>query len=143
MKEFKIKKRKRSCTLEKCPVGLFISKNDVFALKTEYGLEAYIVSSGERFWGGVNNLEDLKNVRVYPCEVEAQPQVNVWIPCKERMPKKPLFSWDGYIVQKNNVEEPFSAYWDGEKWMDDEDNEIEGIIAWQPLPTPYEEKEND
>lgn len=68
-----------------------------------------------------------------------QPTVNQWIPCLERLPKKPLFSWDGYIVQKSNVTEPFSAYWDGEKWTNDEDDEIEGIIAWQPLPTPYEE----
>lgn len=68
-----------------------------------------------------------------------QSPVNQWIPCKDKMPPKPLIGEDGYIVQEHNVEEPYSAYWNGEKWTDDEDNEIEGIIAWQPLPEAYKE----
>lgn len=43
-------------TLAKCPVGLFIHKSGGLCLKTEYGnnegrIDAYIVSSGEFFWG--------------------------------------------------------------------------------------------
>jgi hypothetical protein len=43
-------------TLEDCPVGLFINSYGGLCLKTEYGnnegrIDAYIVSSGEFFWG--------------------------------------------------------------------------------------------
>ena len=70
--------------------------------------------------------------------VKKQPQVNQWIPCKDKLPPKPLFGHDGYIVQQDNVIEPYSAYWNGEKWTDDDNNECYGIIAWMPLPPKYE-----
>lgn len=44
-------------TLEKCPIGLFVPVgSDELCLKTEYGnnegrIDAFIVSSGEFFWG--------------------------------------------------------------------------------------------
>lgn len=43
-------------TLAECPVGLFLSEHNQLCLKTEYGnnegrIDAYIVSSGEFFWG--------------------------------------------------------------------------------------------
>lgn len=43
-------------TLAKCPIGLFESEGGELCLKTEYGnnegrIDAYIVSSGEFFWG--------------------------------------------------------------------------------------------
>jgi hypothetical protein len=43
-------------TLAECPVGLFVSKDGELCLKTEYcnnegRIDAYIVSSGEFFWG--------------------------------------------------------------------------------------------
>lgn len=62
---------------------------------------------------------------------------NGWIPCSERLPDKPMFSHDSYIVQQYCVVEPYTAYWDGEKWSDVVDNDIKYIIAWQPLPEPY------
>ena len=42
--------------LAACPVGLFVSAAGALCLKTEYGsndgrIDAYIVSSGEFFWG--------------------------------------------------------------------------------------------
>jgi hypothetical protein len=47
---------KRRVTLAKCPVGLFLYADDTLCLKTEYGnnegrIDAYIVDSGEFFWG--------------------------------------------------------------------------------------------
>jgi hypothetical protein len=44
------------CTLAECPIGLFMSHDGELCLKTEYGnnegrINAYIVSSGEFFWG--------------------------------------------------------------------------------------------
>jgi hypothetical protein len=59
----------RVTTLEDCPIGLFLSMDAELCLKTEYGLESYIVSSGERFWGGAKNGEELRNVRVVPFPV--------------------------------------------------------------------------
>jgi hypothetical protein len=43
-------------TLDECPIGLFLSADGELCLKTEYGdnngrVDAYIVSSGEMFWG--------------------------------------------------------------------------------------------
>ncbi len=43
-------------TLAECPIGLFLADSGELCLKTEYGsndgrIDAYIVSSGEMFWG--------------------------------------------------------------------------------------------
>lgn len=43
-------------TLAECPIGLFFSEAGTLCLKTEYGnnegrIDAYIISSGEFFWG--------------------------------------------------------------------------------------------
>lgn len=62
---------------------------------------------------------------------------NNWIPCSERLPEEPIFADEGYIVQQKYVREPFTAYWDGEKWTDVDGEEEDNILAWQPLPAPY------
>ena len=64
-----------------------------------------------------------------------------WIPCSERLPEKPEIGSDGYIVQTRRVVQPFVGYWDGRKWTDEEDDVVDEVIAWMPLPEPY--KEND
>lgn len=65
-----IKTTYKSCTLLECPVGLFMSMdNDTLCLKTEYGLDAYIVSTGEAFCGGATTKEELAKVRVVPCKL--------------------------------------------------------------------------
>ena len=53
------------CELKDCPIGLFLYNGEL-CLKTEYALDSYIVSSGEMFWGGVSNREDLANIKVRP-----------------------------------------------------------------------------
>lgn len=52
--------------LEDCPIGLFINSYGGLCLKTEYGnnegrIDAYIVSSGEFFWG--DNPQTIANQR--------------------------------------------------------------------------------
>lgn len=64
-----------------------------------------------------------------------------WIPVSERLPKKPERGENGYIVQKKRVAEPFSAYWDGERWTNEDDDVVDGVMAWMPLPEPYREDE--
>lgn len=65
-----------------------------------------------------------------------------WIPCSERLPKKPERGENGYIVQKKRVAEPFSAYWDGERWTNEEGDVVDEVMAWLPLPKPYKEKKD-
>lgn len=60
-----------------------------------------------------------------------------WIPCSERLPDKPEHGENGYIVQRKRVAEPFSAYWNGERWTNEDDSVIDKVIAWMPLPEPY------
>lgn len=66
-----------------------------------------------------------------------------WIPCSERLPKKPEIygDSDGYIVQTRRVEQPFIGYWDGREWADEEVDVVDEVIAWMPLPEPYREME--
>ena len=59
--------------LADAPVGLFVFNGEL-CLKTEYiaewGVEAYIVSSGETFWGGAKTAEERNNLDVTPVEVD-------------------------------------------------------------------------
>lgn len=76
-------------------------------------------------------------IRPYMDEIEN----DGWIPVEERLPKEPKFmEEDSYIVQTENITTPFSAYWDGKEWTDVNDELLEGIIAWCPLPEPYRPK---
>lgn len=62
-----------------------------------------------------------------------------WIPVEERLPEENGFyiaTTDGEIVGQ---EEPFvglAEFEDG-KWIDDEDD-YKCVIAWRPLPEPYQ-----
>lgn len=59
--------RTKLVPLRECPIGLFI-KDDTLCVKTEYGNESYIVSSGEFFWGGAKDKEQIDNVLVLPID---------------------------------------------------------------------------
>lgn len=61
----------RAVPLSECPIGLFLASNGELCLKTEYGdnegrIDAYIVSSGEFFWGGAKTRQDQRCVLVTP-----------------------------------------------------------------------------
>lgn len=60
-------------TLDECPIGLFFSADGELCLKTEYGsnegrIDAYIVSSGEFFWGGAGSVKEQRSVMVTPAK---------------------------------------------------------------------------
>ena len=66
-----------------------------------------------------------------------------WIPCSERLPKG-RETYKVLVTDKDGimavcyfleVTEAFKVCWDGEEFC--------GGIAWQPLPKPYKEKDND
>jgi hypothetical protein len=64
------------CTLSQCPPGLFLHGDDL-GFKTEYsdvnGSEAYVVASGEYFWGGTNDREVRRNIKVTPVIINMKP----------------------------------------------------------------------
>ena len=75
--------------------------------------------------------------------MENQPQADKWIPCEVELPPKPRFSEDSYLVKTKCVTTPYTAYWNGEKWTDVLDDDIEDVIAWCPIPTypqPYKKE---
>lgn len=66
----KLLRTKKKARLKNCPIGLFLFDNEL-CLKTEYktergAIEAYIVSSGEFFWGGTNLPERQRELSVTP-----------------------------------------------------------------------------
>ena len=77
--------------------------------------------------------------------VEAVPQ---WIPCSERLPEEPfgclVTVWDTDPVTMDEFENilPYFVGWDGEQWNDGDGLQCPfEVIAWMPLPKPYEVKE--
>jgi hypothetical protein len=62
------------CTLEELPCGtLFAFGDDCIAVKSEYRcnnglIEAFIIDSGEQFWGGVHTAEEQNALMVQPLE---------------------------------------------------------------------------
>lgn len=68
-----------SVRLDDCPIGLFRAASGELCLMTEYATEAegrptqrdaYIVSSGEYFWGGAKTTAERCNVLVTPVDVD-------------------------------------------------------------------------
>ena len=68
---------------------------------------------------------------------------NGWIPCSERLPEEPeegltdLDECDEYIAMIENADIPTALNYVGNgEWY--RDGEFYKVIAWQPLPEPYE-----
>lgn len=59
----------KPCKLKFCEPGLFVFDGEL-CFKTEYGNRCYCVSTGERFWGGTNNIVEFNDLIVYPVEYE-------------------------------------------------------------------------
>lgn len=74
-----------TCTLDDCPTGLFWFEGNgygVLGFKSEYVTEsssmgtklyqcdAYVVSSGEYFWGGAKTGEERSNLLVTPLNLD-------------------------------------------------------------------------
>lgn len=87
----KVKAKKKFVPLQDCPVGLFLSEGEL-CVKTQYHLESYIVSSGERFWGGTTNKNDLANVQVKPCYISEKKKR------KKKVNAMKLFSWEAMFT---------------------------------------------
>lgn len=63
-------------SLSECRPGLFLFEK-CLGFKSEYGNDAFVVSSGEYFWGGAKSREDRDALRVVPVEIDGHlvPQI--------------------------------------------------------------------
>lgn len=83
-------------------------------------------------------------------KINEQPKVGEWIPVEDRLPNEEEFEknycrnhWGAeFIVMIKGANKPTSLYYKEGVWFDDNNNDYD-VIAWQPLPERYEEKEND
>lgn len=62
-----------ACTLAQCPPGLFLFGN-CLGFKSEYRsdaghIEAFVVASGEYFWGGAKSSEEREGLMVHPVAI--------------------------------------------------------------------------
>ena len=109
--------------LQQQSCGDVISKQAVLELVADYDLSM---------------VQAAKGIYVLPPVTSQQK----WIPCSERLPAE-----DGFYLATCNGEicgesEPFSglAEFQNGKWVDDEED-YQCVVAWMPLPTPYEPQE--
>ena len=87
----------------------------------------------------------MKSMGYEPALKDAEPR---WIPCSERLPEAPF----GCLVTVEDEEPmtgalfpnllPYFVGWDGEQWNDADGEQCPfEVLAWMPLPKPYEVKE--
>ena len=95
------------------------------------------------YWSPNKKQELVDRLAMYEDREDAK-DTNVpgkWILCSERLPEKPAVGEYGYLLRVACIVQ-LSAYWDGSKWIDAEDNVV-FPFAWMPLPEPYRENEKN
>ena len=77
--------------------------------------------------------------------IKNQPEIGEWIPCSVAFPQQPeenpIFDnkpLELYLVSVKNADYPIRAFWNG-KFFTDGWSKVD-VIAWQPLPQPYQPK---
>lgn len=77
--------------------------------------------------------------------IDIEPQ---WIPCSERLPEEPfgclvtVLDTDPVTMDEFENILPYFVGWDGEQWNDGDGLQCPfEVIAWMPLPKPYEVEE--
>lgn len=96
-------------------------------------------------------IEDLKEYQIDNISINGKSIIDIideqpktdWIPCEVELPPKPRFSEDSYLVKTKCVTTPYTAYWNGEKWTDVLDDDIDDVVAWCPIPNypqPYKKE---
>ena len=108
------------------------------------------------YWGRCQRIKKPRNGETavfldVMATVENQPTIDAvprWIPCSERLPEEPfgclVTVWDTDPVTMDEFENilPYFVGWDGEQWNDADGEQCPfEVLAWMPLPKPYEVKE--
>lgn len=73
--------------------------------------------------------------------VESQPKVGEWIPVEERLPE----IFENVLIYTKSGHYHIGAYFEERKrwWLGVYWEDLDFILAWMPLPKPYEVKENE
>ena len=92
----------------------------------------------ERLYGALWKLMEYEDAGLTPEEVEQLKESWRWIPVEERLPENGTYlcTLDGELC---GIDEPFTGMCGIENGKWDEEG---CVIAWMPLPKPYQEKEN-
>lgn len=88
-----------------------------------------------------NQLAMLKNVI---SRIRKEPKVGGWIPCGERMPEKEipvLCQWNKRNGLDTEVYFGILHIDGGDEWVADYGIPNGEVVAWQPLPVPYNKEE--
>ena len=92
-------------------------------------------------------IDSIKEILEIVHEV-AEEYNGCWIACSERLPEEPFGCLVTVIdcepVTQTEFENilPYFVGYDGESWNDEDGNEIPfEVIAWQPLPEPFKERD--
>lgn len=75
--------------------------------------------------------------------INRQPKVGEWIPCSERLPKRQ--DSRNTILKMYLVQGRFDRIYKGFRdengvWKNEHGNIIKPVIAWMPLPEPYQKE---
>ena len=104
------------------------------------GIESYIEDAKSE--GDFSYIKPFEIAKIAVQEV-AEEYKDGWIPCSERLPEEPeegltdLDECDEYIAMIENADIPTALNYAGNgEWY--RDGEFYKVIAWQPLPEPYE-----
>ena len=102
-----------------------MNDEQIEALRTKYGFNKIGIIEGEMY---------------LPMKEVFEKLVQRWIPCSERLPEKyeEVVVTDGYSMMVWNLTEGYDGY----SWEDEHGgwNDFEDVIAWMPLPAPYQEE---
>ena len=85
-------------------------------------LKRALVTNG--FRNDVDMMMTLETINNAPT-IDSEPH---WIPCSERLPEK-----DGYYLTTTCYRQVYCDFWN-----EDHFDRTEAVIAWMPLPEPYE-----
>lgn len=95
--------------------------------------EKRLIEVLEKNFYGTGGIEVLKQI------INEQPKVGEWIPVEKRLPEQSLNSVIGWDTYRERF--VFVQYYMNEWILGN--HESVNIVAWQPLPEPYEVKENE
>ena len=90
-------------------------------------------SDNSNFTNGLLSAQDI-------IKQEAEQYNNGWIPCSERLPEESLQSVMGWDEYRERI--CFVHFIRGRFILGDDTDSV-NIIAWQPLPDPYQPVSND
>jgi len=115
-----------------------ICRQDAYNLVKQYFRENYVIDGDWYADEIIRELEDLPS---------AEPRVEKWIPCSERLPvdddyRESMECLDGcvwYFTDTGSMGLGY-YYYSTKEWSTLRDLKPDGkVIAWMPLPKPYQE----